>query len=145
MSTSIRPTYRRTESKYKGGATESYITYELEQRTRGGGTATYPKVKRVYIAGDVKDWAVGEFRKKSGREVHGMRIEYDRSRQRHRRQGFTAERGETHYDVPPTSVAAAEQRFVQVVELPAGARNIHFHVAAVDLPARYRHALQDVR
>jgi hypothetical protein len=38
--------YRATESKYKGGAHEMYVTYDLEQRTRSG-SAIYPKVKRV--------------------------------------------------------------------------------------------------
>ena len=64
--------YRPTESKYKGGASEMYVTYDLEQKTRGGGSAWLPKVKRVYIAGDVTGWEVGEFRKRSGREVHGV-------------------------------------------------------------------------
>ena len=32
-----------------------YIAYDLEQKTRGDGHAFYPKVKRVYIAGDVKE------------------------------------------------------------------------------------------
>ena len=31
--------YRPTESKYKGGAQEMYVTYDLEQKTRGGGSA----------------------------------------------------------------------------------------------------------
>jgi hypothetical protein len=39
--------YRRTESKYKGVAHEMYVTYDLEQTTRGGHSAMYPKVKRV--------------------------------------------------------------------------------------------------
>jgi hypothetical protein len=46
--------YRPTESGYKGGAEEMYVTYDLEQCTRGGDTALYPKVKRVYVPGDVK-------------------------------------------------------------------------------------------
>ena len=46
--------YRPTESKYKGGAHEMYITYDLKQKTRGGESRLYPKVKRVYIAGDIK-------------------------------------------------------------------------------------------
>ncbi len=37
------PRYQPTESKYKGGADEMYITYDLEQPTRGGGKALYPK------------------------------------------------------------------------------------------------------
>ncbi|HVZ39409.1 MAG TPA: hypothetical protein VHI13_09040 [Candidatus Kapabacteria bacterium] len=47
--------YRSTESKYKGGATEMYVTYDLDQKNRGGSSSTRPKVKRVYIAGDVKE------------------------------------------------------------------------------------------
>ena len=37
--TNIR--YRSTESKYKGGAQEMYVTYDLEQ-TRGRQNALYP-------------------------------------------------------------------------------------------------------
>src|SRR5215470_378488 len=85
--------YRSTESKYKGGASEMYVTYDLEQKTRGGGSALLPKVKRVYIAGDVKGWDLGDFRRRSGREVHGVRIEYEQSRRRYRRGAYTATRG----------------------------------------------------
>src|SRR5437879_573473 len=127
MTTTQKGGYRPTESKYKGGASEMYITYDLEQKTRGGGSATYPKVKRVYIAGDVKDWEAGRVRKKSGREVHGVRIEYEQSRKRYHRKGYTAERGETEYKVSPTDVGATTQRFVQVVEVPQAARNVRFH------------------
>jgi hypothetical protein len=144
-STTTKGRYRPTESKYKGGAHEMYVTYDLEQKTRGGGSATYPKVKRVYIAGEVKDWKAGNFRKKSGREVHGVRIEYEQSRQRYRRQGYTAERGETAYEVSPASVGATSQRFVQVVELPGGARHVHFYTGRGGLPEKYAHALQHVR
>ena len=45
--------YKTTESKYKGDATEMYITYDLWQATRGDRQALYPKVKWVYIAGHV--------------------------------------------------------------------------------------------
>ncbi len=51
---------------YKGGAKDMYITYDLDQRTRGGGSALLPKLKRVYIAGDVEGWMLGDFRKGSG-------------------------------------------------------------------------------
>ncbi len=143
--TTPRPRYRPTESKLKGGAQEMYVTYDLDQRTRGGGTAPYPKVKRVYIAGDVKDWQVGDFRKRSGREVHGVRIEYEQSRKRYRREAFKAVRGKTQYDVAPSSVGPTTQRFAQIVELPAKARDVHFHKGAAELSERHRHALQDVR
>ena len=53
MTVAGRTGYRPTESKYKGGAHEMYVTYDLEQKTRGGDMAIYPKVRRVYIAGDV--------------------------------------------------------------------------------------------
>jgi hypothetical protein len=135
--------YRPTEAKYKGGAGEMYITYDLEQQTRGGGTAVYPKVKRVYIAGDVKDWRVGDFAKKSGRTAHGVRVEYEQTRGGYRRKGFSAARGTTTYAVRPSEVKPTTQRFAQVVDVPAGARNIRFHKGA--LPERYRDALQNIR
>src|SRR5919201_3287702 len=91
--------YRPTESKYKGGADEMYVTYDLEQHTRGGGTALYPKVKRVYIAGDVKDWQVGDFTKRSGRQAHGVKIDYEQTRSGDRRQSYDAARGRTAYTV----------------------------------------------
>ena len=34
--------YRPTASKYKSGAHEMYITYNLEQKTRSNGRAIYP-------------------------------------------------------------------------------------------------------
>ena len=56
MTTATDRSYRPTESKFKGGAKEMYVTYDVSQTTRNGGHALYPKVKRVYIAGKVKDW-----------------------------------------------------------------------------------------
>src|SRR5438552_8645093 len=132
--------YRATESKYKGRADELYVTYDLEQRTRSGGSAMYPKVKRVYVAGDVQDWRLGDFTKKSGREAHGVRIEYEQTRSGYRRQGYTASRGQTSYAVPAAEVKPTIQRFAQLVEVPKTARNVQFHTGA--LPDRYRAALQ---
>jgi hypothetical protein len=143
MATKSAAHYRPTEAKYKGGADEMYVTYDLEQHTRGGGTALYPKVKRVYIAGDVKDWKVGDFTKKSGRHAHGVKIDYEQTRGGYRRKSFTAERGKTSYAVRPTEVKPTTQHFSQVVEVPDAARNVRFHKGA--LPERYRGALQAVR
>ena len=112
---------------------------------RGGGSAAYPKVKRVYIAGDVKDWKVGTVRKRTGREVRGVRIEYEQSRAGYRREAYSAERGETRYEVAPASVGTTSQRFVQVVEVPEAALDVQFHTDASSVPKRYKHALQDVR
>jgi hypothetical protein len=137
--------YRPTESKYKGGAEEMYITYDLEQKTRGGGSAVYPKVKRVYISGDVKVWHAGNVQKRSGRQVHGVQIEYEQRRSGYRRKGYSAERSGTTYPVAPAKVGRTSQRFVQVVEVPKDARNVRFYPGSGKLPAKYRQALQDVR
>jgi hypothetical protein len=145
MTTKGNRSYRPTESKYKGGAREMYVTYDLDQKTRSGAKATYPKVKRVYIAGDIRQWKAGRVRKRTGREVPGVRIQYEQDRTRHHREGYTAKRGDTAYAVTPTSVASAYQSFTQVVEVPEDARNLRFYTGADDLPERYRHALQHVR
>ena len=137
--------YRSTESKYKGGAQEMYVTYDLEQKTRGRQNALYHKVKRVYIAGNVKDWRTGLVRKKTGREVHGLRVEYEQTRKGYRQRGYAARRRETKYLVPPKTVAATAQRFVQVVEVPIAARNVHFYSDHAELPPKYEQALQKVR
>src|SRR5215472_9746543 len=84
--------YRSTESKYKGGAHEMYVTYDLHQNTRGAQSALYHKVRRVYIAGDVTNWRTGQVRKRTGREVNGLRIEYEQTRQGYRRRRYAAQR-----------------------------------------------------
>ena len=137
--------YHSTESKYKGGAQEMYVTYDEKQKTRGGEEKLYPKVKRVYIAGDVKDWKVGSVRKRTGRQVHGVEIQYEQSRSGFQRSAFTAQRGRTQYNVKPSSVGRTSQRFRQVVEIPPDAKNVHFYKSASKLPARYQSAVQNVR
>ncbi len=137
--------YRPTESQYKGGAKEMYITYELDQKTRGGGHSIYPKVKRVYIAGEVKDWKLGEVKKRSGRAVYGITVEYEQSRSNYSRKGYTAKRGNTTYQVAPASVKSTSHNFIKVIEIPKAAQNVRFHKGASQLPGKYRSALQDVR
>src|ERR1041384_6735876 len=145
MATKTNHRYRSTESKYKGGADEMYITYDVKQKTRSGDNKLYPKVKRVYIAGDVKDWKVGNVKKRTGKTVHGVAIEYEQSRKGLQRRGFTAQRGQTKYGVKPASVGGASQTFRQVLEVPQDAQNIHFYKSARKLPARYQSTLQNVR
>src|SRR6266508_6853271 len=137
MATKTNHRYRPTESKYKGGAHEMYVTYDLKQKTRSGDSRLYPKVKRVYIAGDVKDWKTGNMKKRTGKTVHGVAIEYEQSRKGYQRSGFTAERGRTEYAVKPSSVGHTSQRFRQVLEVPQDAQNIHFYINARKLPAKY--------
>lgn len=142
---SSRGRYRPTESKYKGGAAEMYVTYDLDQKTRGGGHALYPKVKRVYIAGEVIDWqADADLRKRTGRRVNGVRIEYEQSRRSYRRAGYDAMRGTT-YKVGPAHAKATTQHFTQIVEVPEKATGIQFYLSADGLPEKYKQALQDVR
>lgn len=143
--TETRNGYRPTESKYKGGAREMYVVYDLQRRTRGEQSAAYPRVKRVYIAGHVKDWKTGVVRKKTGREVHGVRIEYEQSRKGYQRRGYSADRGETEYRVQPATIGAGSQRFAQVVEIPMRARNVRFYSDHAELPVEYRQALLRVR
>ena len=145
MTTAARTGYRPTEAKYKGGAHEMYVTYDVDQKTRSGQSAVYPKVKRVYIAGDVKGWKAGAQQKRTGREVHGVRIEYEQRRQGYRRKGYAARRGRIGYSVESASVGPTAQRFAQVVEVPQRARNVHFYPAHAELPAKYREALQRIR
>jgi hypothetical protein len=146
MTTTTRKrSYRPTESKYKGGAKDMYVTYDLEQKTRGDSLATYPKVRRVCIAGDVKAWKSGRVTKRSGREVNGVRIAYEQSRTWHPRKAFTTHRGATTYKVAPATIGRSAHRFVQMVELPETARNVRFHTDAAALPEKYRSALQRVR
>ena len=135
--------YRRTESKYKGGAEELYVTYEVEQPTRGGNKTLYPKVKRVYIAGHVTDWQVGEFTKKSGRTVYGVKVDYEQHRQGPQREAYNATRAGRRTAVRSASVDPSISAFSQIVEVPPDAQNIQFQ--GKKLPAKYRTALQNVR
>jgi hypothetical protein len=136
--------YRPTESKYKGGAHEMYVTYDLEQKTRRG-RAIFPKVKRVYIAGEVNDWKVGQVKKRSGREVYGVQIAYNQRRKGYRRKEYAAERGGIVYQVAPTSVEGTTQQYRRIEEVPTGARNVRFYSDASKMPEKYRHAMQHVR
>jgi len=77
--------------------------------------------------------------------VHGLRIEYEQTRKGYRQRGYAAQWDETKYLVPPRTVAATAQRFVQVVEVPTSARNAHFYSDHAELPPKYEQALQKVR
>jgi len=125
--------YRPTEAKYKGGADEMYVTYDLDQRTRGARHADFPKVKRVYIVGDVKDWKPGVFQNKVGREVHGIRIEYEQRRSGYRRSGFTASRGRRDYTVAAASIKPTTQHFVEHSGEPLSAASLRIKVKAQHL------------
>jgi len=138
-----RKHYHPTESKYKGGADIMYITYELKQKTRGGNTALYPKVKRVYVPGEVQDWKVGIFTKRTGKKVRGVKIDYEKEREGYHRKPFAAHRGRTNYRVMPTDVEPTSTTFSHIVEVPSHAINVKFVKSR--LPQKFSHALQRVR
>jgi hypothetical protein len=135
--------YKATESKYKGGAEEMYVSYDLLQKTRGASRALYPKVKRVYISGKVKNWQVGTFTNRTGKDIHGVKIDYEQSRSGYVRKAYSATRGDTRYQVSPIRVKGSTSSFSKVVAVPADAQNVQFHEGG--LPQKYREALQDVR
>ncbi len=137
--------YHSTTSKYKGGAQEMYVTYDIKRETRSGSQTYFPKVKRVYISGDIKNVKTGEVKKRSGREVRGVMINYEQSRRGADRQGFTAHRGHTTYSVKSAHMHGSSQKFTKVVEIPEDARSVHFYRNSKQLPAKYKSALQDVR
>jgi hypothetical protein len=143
MTEAIKHHYKTTESKYKGGAEEMYVTYDLWQETRGENRALYPKVKRVYIAGQVKNWQVGTFKKRTGKEVYGVKVDYEQSREGYERKGYAATRGDTHYKVAPVKVGKGKSSFSQIVEVPEDAQNVKFYTG--NLPKKYQDALQNVR
>ena len=145
MTTNKKQEYKPTESKYKGDAKEMYITYDIEQETRGENKALYPKVKRVYIPGNVKDYEVGKTEKQSGKEVRGLTVNYEQGREGYHREGFTAERDGSEYEVEATDVSSTKQEFTKVVEVPEEAKNIKFYEDKEDLPERYESALQNVK
>jgi hypothetical protein len=145
MSCVHETTYRPTQSKYKGGAHVMFITYDLEQSNRAGRRVTRPRAKRVYIAGEVKGWQEGDFRKRTGRTIHGVRVEYEQSRKSNPRRAHTAARDEQSGSAPETEARAAWERFAELVELPVRARNVRFYTSRRDLPEVYRQAVQRVR
>ena len=144
MAKATNRSYKSTESKYKGRAKEMYVTYDLKQPTRGDGSAMYHKVKRVYIAGNVKDWKAGTVKKRSGQRVSGVAINYEQTRAGYHRKGYTAKRGGTTYQVKPATIGGSSQEFQKVVEVPKGAQNVHLYTSA-KLPQKYQGALQNVR
>lgn len=105
----------------------------------------YPKVRRVYIAGKVKGSQIGTFEKRSGKQVHGVKIVYEQSPFRPRTQGV--HRPPWRYPVPRAGGAGRDagrrSSFSKIIELPGDAQGVQFHTGK--LPKRYRDALQDVR
>jgi hypothetical protein len=105
----------------------------------------YPKVKRVYIAGDVRNWKTGKVKKRSGKKVSGVEINYEQTRAGYHRKGYTVKRDGTTYKVKPTTIGGSSQEFRKVVEIPERAQNVKLYTKPNQLPRKYQSALQSVR
>lgn len=103
-------------SKHKERAKETYVTYELERRSRSGDYVIQIKIKRVFIPGEVTGWKVGHFTKRSGRIVNGIKISYDRERVDYQRDGSEQRRSD-HLELGDASLS-------KVVELPEKAAHV---------------------
>ena len=137
--------YRPTVSQFKGGVDEMYVIYDMDQKSRGGGHAIYPKVRRVYIAGDVQSWTVGEVKKRSGRLVYSVTVSDHIGRRGLPAQGVYGQSGPDQLQGSPASVKASSQIIRKIVEVPRDAQNVHFYQDMKRLPEKYRQAFQDVR
>jgi len=113
-----------TKYSYKGKTILYYIVYKSPQKYRDGSIRLRTRVKRVYVSGKLLDWQVGEFTKKSGKRVFGVRIIYENPRKGYRRRGFTAHRGRTTYHVSPATIGRTVYPVVKIVELPRDAKDI---------------------
>ncbi len=130
-------------------ARDTHICVEIDS-TRGDGRAIIPKVKRVqarlYCRRGFELGGLVPSKSATAERFMGHPCAVPQSGTRHHREGYTARRGETAYEVSPTSVRATSQTFAKVVEVPARARNVRFFYRdAGELPSEYRHAMQDVR
>lgn len=142
-SSSSQHEIRAEQPRYPTTVSDLYVTYDIEEVTASGQRTLEPHARRVSIGGEVREWQVGDFRRRSGREVHGIRIHYEQSRKGYLRDGFTATRGGITYEVPSTDVEPGTSMFTHIVELPVRARNVQLHRGA--LPRRYREALRVTR
>jgi len=93
----------------------------------------------------VKDWKTGVVRKKTGREVHGVRIEYEQSRKGYQRGDTRRTEVRRNIAYSPQPSKRAPDVFAQVVEIAKRARNVRFYSDHAELPVEYRQALQRVR
>jgi hypothetical protein len=109
---------------YKGGCEQWFVTYEIG--LDAGEEDSCPQVTRVYLSGEIKGWELVTVTTRSGARVHGVKIEYQRSHDAHRRRDDRDE-----YETGAC-------RFAKIIELPIGATGVELRSS---LPDRYRHAL----
>ena len=109
--------YKPSESRYDKGGRVIYLQYSAPVRTRSGGKAAdRVRVKRLYLPADswdVKLEGPKPLRKRTGRRVHGVAVEYQ-----HHLEGAKAKRGSTEYRLPDRVAGRTK-----VIELPPGAHD----------------------
>lgn len=120
----LGPEFVEDLNLYKGGSDQWFVTYELGLDI--GEEDSCPQVTRVYLSGEICGWELVTVTTRSGARVHGVKIEYQRSQEGHRRRGDQDE-----YETGTC-------RFAKIIELPIGAMAVDLRSA---LPDRYRHAL----
>jgi hypothetical protein len=104
--------YKETKEKFKGPTQTFWITYEVPRK---GAEEPVDKAKRFYIPGELqKTEGPGTFENKIGNKKFGIKVTYGKPRE-----GYTAERGETEYEVEET-----ETTVTKIVELPEDALNV---------------------
>jgi hypothetical protein len=114
---------------YRGGSDQWFVTYELGLDDSEEGSC--PQVTRVYLSGDLRRWELGVFQTRSGAQVQGVKIEYERTHESYRSRD-----DETEYETPHET--SCRHCFAKIIEIPTGAVDIKLRSA---LPDRYRHAL----
>lgn len=104
--------YTETTEKYTGETRTYWITYEIPTR---GTEEPVDKAKRFYVPGDLKKTEGPDyFENRMGNRTYGIRVTYEKPRK-----GYTAERGETEYEVEATTTTVTK-----IVELPEDALNV---------------------
>lgn len=104
--------YKETTEKFKGPTKTYWITYEFPRK---GAEEPVNRAKRFYVPGELqKTEGPGVFENKMGHNKFGIKVTYEKSRE-----GYTAERGETEYDVEET-----ETTVTKIVGLPEDAINV---------------------
>ncbi|MDN7026113.1 hypothetical protein FGU65_14700 [Methanoculleus sp. FWC-SCC1] len=104
--------YTETTAKYAGETRTYWITYEVpSSRTR----EPVDKAKRFYVPGDLKKTEGPDyFENRMGNRTYGIRVTYENPRK-----GYTAERGETGYEVEATTTTVTK-----IVKLPEDALHV---------------------
>lgn len=111
---------RDAQGIQENGATNQqvkYLLYRSRQQYRGGVEHSRLRIKRVPLppsARDVRVEGPGEFQRRSGQRIYGVKVTY-----RHQVAGAVAHRGQTRYQLPDR-----EMTHSKVIALARPARDV---------------------